>query len=168
MHQSGAVFRPLKHHVLEQVRESASSTRLEAKPNLVIDTDGHQRCRPIRRNHHSQSVFEYSAFDRYVQPGQETSSISAGGIIRGQAPSPGKGGPSPGGATAEPRQASLMQHRLYGIPAENGATPMRAQRWWDNLRARATRSTQALDRAARNYPASAASEEEAPAPHDGA
>ena len=66
MHHLGSVFRPLKHHVLEQVRESAASTRLEAKSNLVIDAEGNQRRHPNRRNHHSQCVFECSAFDRYV------------------------------------------------------------------------------------------------------
>ena len=50
------VCRSLKHHVLEEMRESGASFRLETKTHVVIDSDCNDRRHVIFGNHDFESV----------------------------------------------------------------------------------------------------------------
>ena len=67
MHHLSGVFRALKHHVLEKVREAAAAARLQAKANVVIDAEGGHRRGAVRRYDHAQAIFEFGAFQGNVQ-----------------------------------------------------------------------------------------------------
>ena len=67
VHHLAGVGRALKHHVLEQVRETAAAARLDAKSDVVIDAHGGHRRRAVRRNDHAQAVGQRHALDRNVQ-----------------------------------------------------------------------------------------------------
>jgi hypothetical protein len=53
----GRVGGTLKHHVLEQMGETAAAPRLEAKSNFVVDADGNYRSGGVRGDYDSQSVW---------------------------------------------------------------------------------------------------------------
>jgi len=53
----------LKHHVLEEVGEAATTARLEAETDLIVDADGDDWGAPIGRCDHSQAVGESGVFD---------------------------------------------------------------------------------------------------------
>ncbi len=63
--------KPLKHHVLKQMRETAAAARLDAKSDVVVDADRGHRRRAVRRNNHAQAVRQRYAFDGNVQLCQE-------------------------------------------------------------------------------------------------
>src|SRR5260370_41678546 len=58
----GGVGGTLKHHVLEEMRETAAALRLEAKANFVVDADGNDRSGGVGRDDYLQSVRERGAF----------------------------------------------------------------------------------------------------------
>ena len=71
VHHFAGVGRALKHHVLEQVRETAAAARLDAKTDVVVDAHRGHRRRVVRRNDHAQAVGQRHALDWNVQLSQE-------------------------------------------------------------------------------------------------
>ena len=71
VHHLPGVGRALKHHVLEQVGETAAAARLDSKPDVVINAHRGHRRRAVRRNDHAQAVRQRRAFDWNVQLCQE-------------------------------------------------------------------------------------------------
>jgi len=49
------------------MRKPASPLRLQPESNLVVDAQRHYRSSRIRRNHHTQPVFQSLILDRYLQ-----------------------------------------------------------------------------------------------------
>ncbi len=63
------VLGALKHHVLEEVRESAAPARLETKTDVVVHADRSDRGSAIGRDDDAKTVWQRGAFNGNLQTG---------------------------------------------------------------------------------------------------
>ena len=60
------ILRALKHHVLEEMRETGAPFGLVARSDVVINTDGNDWHRLVLIEHNAQSIVESILFNRRV------------------------------------------------------------------------------------------------------